>query len=233
MKRLTSALIAVILGALATGLGTVPFLVLANQDRNRLGDELHQTKVAAQQSESEKQRIADEANKKVKAANDEVQKAQAIILETQQDEQLLAQSEHLTAPTIRERAKWNPVISLYQGVSLSLPLGYSVTQDEPTGFAISREFQNGFARDESAIMIQPYDEQKETQYLNSYASSTDISFIAGGRLIKGKEGILLDGSSAMTLEVRYSAKTTHLIWMRDPSGSFVGLKQILATIEYR
>jgi hypothetical protein len=233
MKRLTSVLIAVILGAFATGIGTVPFLVLANADRNRLGNELHQTKAVAAATENEKKKIADEANKKVQAANEEVQKAQAIILETQEDERLLADSERLASPTIRERAKWNPVISLYQGISLSLPSGYTVTDDQPTRFAISQELRSATSSDESAIMIQPYDDQKEVEYLNSFASSTDISYVAGGRLLKGKQGILLDGSAAMALEVRYSAKTTHLIWMRDPSGSFIGLKQILATIEYR
>jgi hypothetical protein len=233
MKRLTSVLIAVILGALATGIGTIPFLVLANQDRNRLDQELHQTKAMASETEQEKQRIADEANRKVQAANEEVQKAQAIIQETKEDERLLADSERLTPPSVRERATWNPVISLYQGVSLSLPSGYSVTTDESNLFAVSRQLRTAASSDETSIMIQPYSEEKESSYLNSFATSTDISYVAGGRLLKGKRGILPDGSSAMALKVRYSAKTTHLLWMRDPSGSFAGLKQILSTLEYR
>src|SRR5512133_2568664 len=110
MKRFTSVLIAVILGAFATGIGTIPFLVLANQDRHRLDHELQSSKSLAAETEAEKRRIAEEANKKVEEANKEVQKAQSVILEAQEDEHLLAASERLIAPTIYERSKLYQIV---------------------------------------------------------------------------------------------------------------------------
>lgn len=234
MKRFTSILIAVILGAFATGVGTVPFLVLANQDRYRLDSELHKTKSMAAETEVEKQKIAEQANQKVKEANEEVKKAQAIISEAQEDERLLASSERLVAPATYERSKWNTAISLYQGISLLTPVNFSVTEDEPLNFIISSESKKGYSTGTTpVIFIQPYDQNNKNQYLNKFASSTKIAYVAGGRLIKGEQGILLDGSAAMELEVRSSAKTTHLIWMRDPEGSFTLLKKILSTIQYQ
>ena len=226
MKRFTSVLIAVILGAFATGIGTVPFLVLANQDRYRLDSELHKTKSIAAETEIEKQKIAEQANQKVKEANAEVQKAQTIILEAQEDERLLTTSERLIAPVTYERSKWNTAVSLYQGISLLTPTNFSVTQDEPSNFVISREIKKGYSTGTTPlIFIQPYEKNKEDQYLNKFASSTSIAYLAGGRLMKGEQGILPDGSAALELEVRLSAKTTHLIWMRDPEGSFNTLKK--------
>jgi hypothetical protein len=232
MKRFTSVLIAVILGALATGIGTVPFLVLANQDRHRLDNELQSSKNLATQTEIEKQRIAEEANRKVEEANEEVQKAQMVILEAQEDARLLAESRRLEPPTTREKSKLNQVVSLYQGISLFLPTGYTVTQDEPSNFIIAEESKitSSTVR---VLYIQPYDETEEHRYINAFASSTHIALVAGGRLIKGIQGTLLDGSIAITAQIRSSAKTTHLIWMRDPAGSITKLEKMLATIEYQ
>lgn len=234
MKRFTSVLIAVILGAFATGIGTIPFLVLANQDRNRLDSELHATKKFAEEKESEKQTIAEQANEKVKAANAEVQKAQAIIMEAQEDERLLTTSERLIPPSVRDRAKWNANVSLNQGISILTPNGYTVTQDDSFGFIIDKEIRTTVSTGTTpVIFIEPYDEKKELQYINSFASSSNVNYVAGGRLLKGQEGLLLDGSTAMLFLVRSSAKTTHLIWLRDPAGYSTILKKILTTIEFR
>lgn len=234
MKRFTSILVAVILGALATGVGTVPFLVLANQDRHRLDLELNRTKNLAAETEAEKRRIAEQANQKVKEANEEVQRAQSVILEAREDERLLAVSERLNPPPVYERSKWNSAISLTQGVSFSVPSSYSTTQDDTSGFILSRDIkQTADIQQLPLIFVEPYDAKKEMQHLNSFASSTDVYYVAGGRLLKGKQGILLDGSAAMALEVRASAKTTHLIWMRDPDGTLSLLKKILSTIQYQ
>lgn len=234
MKRFTSVLIAVILGAFATGIGTIPFLVLANQDRNRLDSELHATKKFAEEKESEKQTIAEQANEKVKAANEEVQKAQAIIMEAQEDEHLLATSERLVPPSVHDRAKWNANVSLNQGISILTPNGYTVTQDEPHGFVIDKEIKTTISTGTTpVIFIEPYDERKEIQRINSFASSTSINYVVGGRLLKGQEGVLLDGSTAILFLVRASAKTTHIIWLRDPAGNSTILKKIITTIEFR
>lgn len=234
MKRLTSILIAVILGAFATGIGTVPFLVLANQDRQRLDNELQQTRTKAAEFESEKQRIADQANQKVKEANEEVQKAQLAILQAQEDEKLLAASERLTPPSVHELAKWEPAISLSLGVSVYVPKTYSVQQDDSYAFILSRNTTySSSSRSEIAISFEPYEETKSTRYVGMFASSTSVHLVAGGKLLKGTVGTLLDGTGAALFEVRSSAKTTHLVWMHDRELTYATIKKILSTIQYQ
>lgn len=232
MKRFTSILLAVILGSIATGIGTVPFLVLANQDRHRLDTELRTSKSTVAEAEMEKQRIAEEANKKVEEANLEIQRAQQVILEAQSDERLLTEAERLEPPTMYERSKMNQAISLYQGISLFVPNKFTILEDEPNGFSIAKE-QNGSTRMTPVLLIEPFDKDHTSPWTGSFASSTPIALVAGGRLLKGEIGTLSDDSFAMRLEVRLSAKTTHVIWITDTEGSIAIYKKILSTIEYR
>jgi hypothetical protein len=232
MKRFTSVLIAVILGAFATGIGTIPFLVLANQDRHRLDHELQSSKSLAAETEAEKRRIAMEANKKVEEANIEVQKAQSIILEAQEDERLLAVSERLVAPTTYERSKLYQIVSLYQGISLFTPKNFTVIQDEPIGFKIAKLNKQTLSTI-PVMFIEPYEENSKTSWIGSFASSTEIAFAAGGKLVKGQIGSLSNGSFAMKLFVRSSAKTTHVISITDPEGTLDFYKKIISSIEYR
>lgn len=233
MKRFTSVLIAVILGALATGLGTVPFLVLANQDRQRLDQELLLSKTKANETEQEKQKIADQANQKVKEANEEVQKAQLAILEAREDEMLLASSDRLSPPSARELATWNPAISLTLGVSLTVPKQFSVERDDATAFILINSLTSSSSTNVTpAIDIEPND-SSHAHYSGLFASSTPVNLVAGGKLLKGTIGVLLDGSNAALFEVRSGAKTTHTIWMHDPSFTFATVKKILSTIQYQ
>lgn len=234
MKRFTSVLIAVILGALATGIGTVPFLVLANQDRQRLGDELQLTKTKATAIELEKQRIADQANQKVTEANAEVQKAQLAILESQEDEKLLATAERLPTPQTYELAKWNSAISLTLGISFSAPKQFSVDRDDATGFTIVNTLTSSTSTNTvPSILIEPYTEETLARRSNAFASSTSINYVAGGRLLKGTVGTLLNGSDAYLFEVRASAKTTRIIWMQDKDLTSSIVRKILSTIQYQ
>lgn len=234
MKRFTSVLIAVILGAFATGIGTVPFLVLANQDRQRLGDELQLTKTKATATELEKQRIADQANQKVKEANAEVQKAQLAILEAQEDEKLLATSDRLPTPQTHELAKWNSAISLTLGISFSTPKQFSVDRDDASAFTLVNTLRSSTSTNTvPSILVEPYSEESLARRLNSFASSTPVNLVAGGKLLRGTFGTLLNGSDAYLFQVRSSAKTTRVIWMQDIDLTSSVVRKILSSIQYQ
>lgn len=235
MKRITSVLIAVLLGAIATGIGVVPFLVLANQDRNQLSEDLRQTEARALQIEDEKQQIADEANKRVEEANEEIERAQTILEEVQEDQQLLATAPRLDSPSSWETYRWKTAISLFQEVSATIPPGSAVLEDTREAFTVT-ELVGNDAPDPRAswLTIMPFDELHEAELLTSLASSTETAVVVQDRLLKGKRGTLRDGTESAVYRVRQSATTTHLIWIKDPGtlGRSDGIEKLLGTLEF-
>jgi hypothetical protein len=233
MKRVTSVLIAVLLGAMATGIGIVPFLVLANQDRNRMASELEQAHERAEAAESEKNKIAEEANERVEEANAEVQRAQTILRDAAEDQRLTAEAVRLSKPPLRELYRWSSYISLHQGIKLSFPPESSVSSDTKASLTVVNDKKKNAFEDARWLAITPYDPELERNLFSAFGTSTGVSYLAGEHLLTGKHGTLEDGSEAMALKARHAATSTHLIWIKDPGtlGSD-GLERILGTMEF-
>ncbi len=235
MKRITSVLLAVSLGALATGIGVAPFLVLANQDRHRLTAELEETQAHAQQVEEEKERVAEDANQKVEEANAEIERAQQILGEVEEDQRLMAPAEQLSMPSKREISRWEAVVSLYQEVKLSIPEASEVVSDSTQALTIAkRQSDDGQIADARWLAVTPYDVGTEGVLLNALATSTDVAYVVDDHLLKGRKGTLESGEEAMIIRVRYSATSTHLIWVKDPGtlGDENGFERLLGTLEF-
>jgi hypothetical protein len=233
MKRVTSVLIAVLLGAMATGVGIVPFLVLANQDRNRMASELEQAHKRAESAESEKNKIAKEANERVEEANAEVQRAEIVLQDIAEDQRLAAEAVRLSKPPPRDLYRWSSYISLYQEVNLFLPPDSSVSSDTKVSLTIVNEKKNNAFEDARWLAITPYDPELERDLFASFGTSAGVSYIAGDRLLTGKRGTLKDGSEAMVLKARHAATSTHLIWIKDPGTlGRDGFERILGTMEF-
>jgi len=235
MKRITSVLIAVLLGAIATGIGIVPFLVLANVDRSRLTTELDQTRAWAEQAESEKETLAKEANAKVEEANIEIQRAQTLLEAIEEDRRLMANAKQLSRPSSRELNNWESYVSLYQEVKFSIPPKSTVNADTKNSLTVAREDGSGeLLGDTRWLAISPYDSTLEQEFFASFSTSTGVSYLINDHLLVGKKGSLKNGSEVMMLNVRYAATSTHIIWIKDPGtlGGGDKFERLLGTFEF-
>jgi hypothetical protein len=216
MKRVSAVLLFVALGAFATGIGVIPFLVLANQDRDALNTELRKTQAAAERAAEEKEQIANQANQKVLDANSEIQRAQAVLQGLQEDQRLTAIADQIPQPKPRDLARWTSVVSLTLGVQFSIPQGSYVDMDEKTGIAIARGSTTSSAVPFTRwIEVTPYNKDRRDTLDASLSSASPQTLLIHGRLFKGSLGTLNDDSRGMYLEARESGTSTHLIWIRD------------------
>jgi hypothetical protein len=235
MKRITSVLIAVLLGAITTGIGVVPFLVLANHDRNRLTSELEETRSWAERAESEKERLAREANEKVEEANIEIQRAQMLLEQIEEDRRLTAEAKLLSRPSSRELPRWDSYVSLYQEVKFSIPPNSSVNADTKQSLTVTNEGAHAeLLGDARWLAITPYDPAREQELFGNVATSTGVSYLVDDYLLIGRRGSLKSGEDVMALTARHAATSTHIIWMKDPGtlGSGDGFERFLGTLEF-
>ncbi|MBD3251819.1 hypothetical protein GF380_05220 [Candidatus Uhrbacteria bacterium] len=233
MKRITSVLIAVLLGAFTTGIGVVPFLVLANQDRAKLSSELKQTQQHAEQVEAEKEQIADHANKKVEEANIEIQRAQQLLEQMQEDQRLISDAQRLEPTPSRELYGWETVLSLYQEVTFSIPSNSVVLSDSKKALVVQSEDAKT-ATDARWLSISPYDSQQKAELLQAMGTSTAVSYLVDDVLLTGRVGELADGGEFLILEARQNATSSHLIWLNDPGtlGRGNGFERLLGTLRF-
>src|SRR3989338_3912058 len=180
MRRATPVILAVLLGALATAIGMGVFLKLANDDRIRLADEAAQAKIAIKRAEEEKATIADDANRKVAAANQEVTKAQLVLKDLQEERALLATAKQLAKPSTRDLRGWQPVISLGQGLGLSLPPKTSVESNDAAALTAVKSTTTNAWTDARWLAIGAYDDEWERELLNSLATTTPLAYLGEG-----------------------------------------------------
>ena len=234
MKRGLAVLFAVLLGAIMTGIGVVPFLVMANQDRNRLHSELTEQQVQAQQLEEEKQRIADEANKRVEEANAEIERAQKILDEAEEDQRLIASADRLIYPSARETYRWSKTISVYQELEFLLPPKSQTISDNAAGISIG--IQEDDAEESSApwLRVLPYKDATKDFLSRSLSDTEPIAFVVDDTLLKGVVSTSTDADIAFLLEARRSSTSTHLIWISSNAliKTESAIKQFLATFDF-
>lgn len=235
MKRATPLILAILLGALAAGAGIGIFLKLANDDRHRLAAALEDARVTAEQAVKDKQAIANDANQKVEEANAEVAKAQRVVENIKEEQKLMLAAEKLTKPSSYLLRNWSHVVSLSQGIGLSLPPDTGIESDTSAALtAVMSGANAGVTEDRRWLSITPYDANREQEMLASFATSTNISYVVDGVLLTGKTGTMPGGVVTMVLRVRSSGVPTHLLWIKNPGtlGSGDGFKRLLSTLEF-
>jgi hypothetical protein len=238
MKRITSVLVAVLLGALATGIGMGIFLKLANDDRGRLATDVSNAKADADRAEREKLLIADDANRKVEEANAQVSEAQRIIQAVQEERALMAKAKPLIKPATRDVRGWQTVVSLPQGLSLSLPPKTEIETNDEIALTAVKILTTSTADITNSrwLSISPYDERLETELLFSLSTSTDVSYLVNGHLLVGRVGKLPETQQNVAiLHMQEAASSTHLLWMKDPGtlGTGNGIERLLGTLEFK
>lgn len=232
MRRATTILIGILLGALAAGLGVGFFLKKANRDREELAAQVEAT--VREANEARQTAIAD-ANRKLQAANAEVGKAQAIIKGLQEERELLLKAVPLAQPSGRSLKGWNDVVALDLGVAMKYPENSGVETNDEQALTLVKT-SAGSSGDGRWFSLIPYDGDLEQELLSSLATSTPLSYIVNGRILTGVKGSLADQSGTIfVLRVRYGGQTTHLMWIRDQgSGSNLPLiTNLLASLRFQ
>lgn len=236
MKRATPLLLAILLGALAAGIGFGVFLKLANDDRNHLSQALDEARAQAEQTLKDKQALADDANQKVEEANAEVAKAEQVVASMKEEQRLMLTAKKLAKPPGTLLRNWSHTVSLYQGVGFSIPPKTEIESDSSSALtAVRSDGGASLAADTRWLSVTPYEEKRESELLSSLATSTGFAYLIGGTLVTGREGVLAGTNEIMTvLRVRSSGTSSHLIWIKDPGtfGSGNGLERFLATFEF-
>ncbi len=236
MKRVSPVLLAIVLGALTTGIGMGIVLKMANNDRTRLSAQASQARSAMERAEREKQQIADEANKKVEEANSEVAKAQRILEAVREERELMAKAKPLSKPSSRELRGWQPVVSLWQGVGLSLPPNTDVESNDASSLTAVKKGLSDFLTDARWLSVTPYNDRLESELTDALATSSAMSYLVNGRLVLGKSGTLAGSRERVSvLRVQAAASSTHLIWIKDPGalGGVSGIERLLGTFEFQ
>lgn len=233
MKRVTSIFLAVTLGAFAMGIGVVPFLVLANQDRDRLAEERKEAETKAEINEIEKNRIAEEADQKVREANDEIARAQEILRETGEDQSIILSAQRIEE-SVYPKTGWKSVVSLPQGVEILIPPKTSDVQNDSEQLLIEEKDTNAIPR--FSFFIEPYSKEREESILTTFTSSTEVAYVVQDHLLRGWKGTLnaLNGNGeAVLLRVRENATSTHLVSINDPKLVKTSFETILGRIRFR
>jgi len=122
MGRVAHALGFLTLGAIAAGAGTVVVVYKANTDRTALVAQAADAREQALEATQNSQKVAEEANRKVEAASQEVAKAQARIQALEDERRLVATAIPLTKP--KASANWKEFVSI--------PLGFTIRMPTPT-----------------------------------------------------------------------------------------------------
>ncbi len=235
MRRATPVILAVLLGALATAIGMGVFLKLANDDRARLAMETADAKIAVQRSEVEKVKLAAEANRKVAAANEEVTKAQRVLQDLQEERALLATSKQLSKPSARDLRGWRPVVSLGQGLELSIPPKTTVESNDATVLTAVKSTGTNAWMDTRWLSVTGYDYDRERELVSALATTTPLAYLVRGRLVLGVQGSLGNGDRMAVFRVREAASSTRLLWIKDPGtlGYGNGVERLLGTLDFR
>lgn len=203
----------ILLGAIATAIGTGYFLFQANTDRARLYEATEQARKQSEELSASSKKLADEANNKLDSASSEIKNAQELIQKYNEERDLLAKAE----PLIRSRVStnWKEWLNVPLGFSVRLPTTNANLGDE-------RFFDFGWLR------IQPYDAFQEATLRGQATSTGDITYFVDGRLLIGTRG------SEWILRDQSGASSTILIWAKP--GSIQGertLLEALSTLTFR
>lgn len=242
MRRFTSVLLSIFLGALAVAIGMGFFLQKANADRAHLAD----VAIMAQDQVKEAQQVRDqavtEANRKLDAANFEIKKAQDALTALKQERDLITNATNLHEPTPRELKGWKQSIDLPLGVSIKYPSSVEETANDKSDLVLSKtpglsSSYSPLANDLRWLSVQSYDETKEQALLSNLSvsvTSTPFSYLINGHLLIGTQATL-PGTQQIMLIAHASAdgQKTHLLWAKVPSTEQKDLLLALRTLDFK
>ncbi len=220
MKRISSVILSILVGALAVAVGMGIYLQKANQDRLRLEQVANEAQEKSKTALDQGQKAIQEANDKLKAANDEVIKAQEALKAIEDEREQLAKADALVEPVSKSLKGWQETVSLPQGLTMKYPPTSVVEYNDEKAltFATKPKLPDfGYATSDARwLSITPYDMRLENELTATVASSTPVAYSVKGRLLTGIKGINLEKNSDLfVLRVQSMGKITHLIWGKN------------------
>lgn len=204
----------ILLGGMATGLGTGFFLYQANVERGQLAVQAEEAKRQAESLSNQSKTLADEANAKLNQASAEVKRAQDLVKQYEQERKMIEEAEILS-PSSRART-WKEHLNIPLGITLRIPnSAKELTND--TNFVSVPTQSAGFADPEPWLKIEPYSAERERLLLASVSGTREALFFSSGKLYAGVRGSF-DKQTGYVLRVQAAASSTHLIWARTAPG---------------
>lgn len=237
MRRFTSVLISILLGAFAVAVGMGYFLMKANTDRERLALIAQTAEQESKEAIQAREQAIKAANAKLDAANTEITKAQEMIRAFNEERSLISAASVLRAPNPKDIKGWSEVVSLGQKVTINYPPTHIVAENSLKSLTLERPTSTTIRTGEDPrwFALMPYDATREQEFLNAFATSTPVSYLIDGRVLVGQKGLLTGNKDPMIiLRVRGGGQISHLLWIRDPLGKADGssLLNVLSTLDF-
>lgn len=220
----------ILLGGMATGLGTGFFLYQANLERKMLSIQAAEAKRQAEDLARQSKTLADEANTKLDQASAEVKRAQELVKRYEEERRMIEQAEVLS-PTSRART-WKEYLNIPLGITLRLPNAAKEQLNDSTFTSIPTQ-SAGFADPEPWLRIEPYSADREKLLLASASGTSEARFFSSGKLYAGVRGTM-EKQTGYILRVQSAASSTHMIWMRAAPGiREADLLDVIASFTFR
>ena len=239
MRRFSSILLSILLGAIAVGASMGFFLNKANADRASLADIAAQAQSQAKEAQETREQAVSEANKKLDAANTEIKKAQSAITALKEERDLIAKATPLHEPTPRELRGWKQSIDLPLGVNITYPPNVEEISNDKSSLVLSKTSSsstNSALLDLRWLSIQKYDESSEKALLSTLSSGiiTPLSYLINGHLLIGTQATLPGTQQMMFVaHVGKDGEKTHLVWAKIPTTEQKNLQLALGTLDFK
>jgi hypothetical protein len=238
MQRISLVILSILLGAVSVGIGMGIFLHKANSDRQHLEQVALDAQSQSREAQALSQRAIQEANAKLKAANDEVAKAKAALKAIEDEHALMAKAEILQEPDPKIKKGWIEAVSLPLGISLRFPPKNVIEENSDSALTISTQTKTDNASTTLAefrwLQITPYDSRLESELINAMTSTTPVTYAVHGRLFKGIRG-LTEAGETYVLQISSLGQRTHLVWGRElgKTARDKNLLSVLATLTFK
>ncbi len=232
MKRVTSILIGILLGALAAGLGVGIFFKKANDDRRILGEQLEALSRTALDIRMQSQAAVDSANTKVQAANSEVIKVQTLVQGFEQDAEAMTKATMLFSPPSQMIVGWKEVVGFELGMSVKIPPG----SFEAVNDSKHLQLQTIDASAGPWFSLEPYGTAREQALLSSVTGTLPVTYTLRGRLLQGVQGTdVATQLPALLLRIRFKGRNVALLYAHEPSRSAPRpslMMKVLSTLQF-
>ena len=221
----------ILLGALATGLGTGFFLYQANMDRASLVAEREEVERKSNALIEDAERLSIEANQKLDQASKDVAEAEARVDALEEEHALMGEAVVLSTSSATRR--WNGYLNVDLGVGLKLP-PTAREYENTSGMFLAGPLLRTTSSTEPWVEIHSYSAPFELAWNDRLLEPRTVAYVVGGRLIAGKKGLLPNATgSAYVLRVQENARKSHLIWGRTGSGlTDAAFSDVLASLTF-
>jgi hypothetical protein len=206
MSRVIQTIGLLLLGAAAAGGGAAYFLHQANADRSALIAQAEEARRLATEATQSGKAVADEANRRLDEASQEVAKAQARVHALEEERDWFSKAEILMPP--RATNYWKEWLNYTHGFSIRLPTNVTDVKNNAEGL------------DAGWIDVKPYTNE---------TISLETSYIVGNRLLVGSKN-----ETGWILRVQASGTITHVVFVYpDPHVNEKTILDALSTLTFR